>query len=75
MDAPTPNGIDVPKWKFFKHHRKVEHRNGHATREVAPLKKSIYSLIDLREILLGWVLSRCCVRLRRDGGDVEEWAA
>ncbi len=37
---------------FFKHHRKVEHRGGHATREVAPLKKSIYSLIDLREILL-----------------------
>ena len=38
---------------FFKHHRKVEHRNGQVTREVAPLKKSIYSLIDLREILLG----------------------
>lgn len=38
---------------FFKHHRKVEHRNAHATRELAPLKKSIYSLIDLREILLG----------------------
>ena len=38
---------------FFKHHRKVEHRNGYVTREVAPLKKSIYSLIDLREILLG----------------------
>lgn len=38
---------------FFKHHRKVEHRSGHCTREVAPLKKSIYSLIDLREILLG----------------------
>jgi len=38
---------------FFKHHRKVEHRVGHPTREVAPLKKSIYSLIDLREILLG----------------------
>jgi hypothetical protein len=38
---------------FFKHHRKVEHRSGHPTREVAPLKKSIYSLIDLREILLG----------------------
>jgi hypothetical protein len=38
---------------FFKHHRKVEHRSGYATREVAPLKKSIYSLIDLREILLG----------------------
>lgn len=38
---------------FFKHHRKVEHRIGRPTREVAPLKKSIYSLIDLREILLG----------------------
>jgi len=38
---------------FFKHHRKVEHRDGHATRELAGLKKTIYSLIDLREILLG----------------------
>jgi hypothetical protein len=38
---------------FFKHHRKVEHRDRHATRQLAPLKKSIYSLIDLREILLG----------------------
>jgi hypothetical protein len=38
---------------FFKHHRKVEHKGGWATRELAPLKKSIYSLIDLREILAG----------------------
>jgi hypothetical protein len=38
---------------FFKHHRKVEHKAGHVTRELAPLKKTIYSLIDLREILLG----------------------
>src|ERR1700722_6101887 len=38
---------------FFKHHRKVEHRNGPPTRELAPVKQSIYSLIDLREILLG----------------------
>lgn len=38
---------------FFKHHRKVEHKDGQSTRELAPLKKSIYSLIDLREILLG----------------------
>jgi hypothetical protein len=38
---------------FFKHHRKVEHRDGHTTRELAGLKKTIYSLIDLREILLG----------------------
>jgi hypothetical protein len=36
---------------FFKHHRKVEHRQGPPTRELAPVKKSIYSLIDLREIL------------------------
>ena len=38
---------------FFKHHRKVEHREGPPTRQFAPVKKSIYSLIDLREILLG----------------------
>lgn len=38
---------------FFKHHRKVEHKDGTTTRELAPLKKSIYSLIDLREILFG----------------------
>jgi hypothetical protein len=38
---------------FFKHHRKVEHRDRHTTRELAPLKKTIYSLLDLREILLG----------------------
>lgn len=38
---------------FFKHHRKVEHRQGPPTRALAPVKKSIYSLIDLREILLG----------------------
>jgi hypothetical protein len=37
----------------FKHHRKVEHRDGPPTRGLAPVKKSIYSLIDLREILLG----------------------
>jgi hypothetical protein len=38
---------------FFKHHRKVEHRNSPATQALAPVKKTIYSLIDLREILLG----------------------
>lgn len=38
---------------FFKHHRKVEHRQGSATRALASVKKSIYSLIDLREILFG----------------------
>jgi hypothetical protein len=38
---------------FFKHHRKVEHRDGPPTRDLAPVKKSIYSLIDLGEIMLG----------------------
>jgi hypothetical protein len=34
---------------FFQHHRKMEHREGPPIREFAPVKKSIYSLIDLRE--------------------------
>jgi hypothetical protein len=38
---------------FFKHHRKVEHHEGPTTYELAPVKKTIYSLIDLRELLLG----------------------
>ncbi len=38
---------------FFMHHRKMEHRQGPPTRALAPVKKTIYSLIDLREILLG----------------------
>lgn len=37
---------------FFKHHRKVEHRNGPSTWQLAPVRKSIYSLHDLRDILL-----------------------
>ena len=38
---------------FFKHHRRVEHRDGTWEMKLAPMKKSIYSLIDLRQILLG----------------------
>lgn len=38
---------------FFKHHRKVEHRDGTSERCLATIKKSIYSLTDLREVLLG----------------------
>jgi len=38
---------------FFKHHRKVEHRDGPPSWGLAPVKKTIYSLTDLREILLG----------------------
>ena len=37
---------------FFKHHRKVEHRDGPPTRDLASVRKTIYSLIDLREIML-----------------------
>jgi hypothetical protein len=44
----TVNEVSV-----FRHNRKVEHTGVAVTRELAPLKKTIYSLIDLREILLG----------------------
>ena len=37
---------------FFKHHRKVEQRDGTTVYELAPLKKSIYSLGDLQQLLL-----------------------
>ena len=43
----------VNEVSFFKHHRKVEHTNREPTRERAPMKKTIYRLIDWREILLG----------------------
>jgi hypothetical protein len=46
--ATTTNDVS-----FFKHYRKVEHREGPPTRALASVKKSIYSLIDLREIPLG----------------------
>jgi hypothetical protein len=36
---------------FFKHYRKVEHRNGPPTYSVAALKKSIYSLGDLTQLM------------------------
>jgi hypothetical protein len=38
---------------FFKHHRTVEHRQGPPTRGLAPVKKSLDSLLDLRAILFG----------------------
>jgi len=37
----------------FKHYRKVEHQHRPATYGLAPLKKNVYSLNDLREILRG----------------------
>src|SRR5215831_1028533 len=37
----------------FKHYRKVEHQQGPASYALAPVKKNIYSLTDLRHILLG----------------------
>ena len=36
---------------FFKHHRKVVHRDGTSQFKLAPLAKSIYSLHDLRQLL------------------------
>jgi uncharacterized membrane protein YfbV (UPF0208 family) len=37
-----------PSW--FTHYRTVAHRNGTTSHELAPLKKSIYSLHDLRQL-------------------------
>lgn len=37
---------------FFKHHRNVEHRDGSIDFKLAPLKKTIYSLGDLRRLLV-----------------------
>ncbi len=36
---------------FFKHYREVEQRNGEAVMKFAPMKKTIYSLGALRELL------------------------
>ncbi len=36
---------------FFKHYREVEQRNGKAVMKFAPMKKTIYSLGALREVL------------------------
>jgi hypothetical protein len=36
---------------FFKHYRKVEQRNGESVMKFAPMKKTIYSLGALREVL------------------------
>ena len=41
---------------FFKHHRKVEHRDRHTTRELAPLKKTIYSLIKTPSVSIPNIL-------------------
>ena len=36
---------------FFKHHRHVQQRNGERVFKLAPLRKSIYSLGDLRQLM------------------------
>jgi hypothetical protein len=36
---------------FFKHHRTVEHRDGTSDFQLAPVRKSIYSLPTLRELM------------------------
>ena len=39
-----------PSW--FRHYRTVAHRDGTTSHEMAPLKKSLYSLHDLRQLAL-----------------------
>ena len=36
---------------FFKHHRTVEHRDGTSSKMIAPVRKTIYSLGVMRELL------------------------
>lgn len=36
---------------FFKHYRKVEHRDGSSSMTLAPVRKTIYSLTDLLELM------------------------
>ena len=36
---------------FFRHHRRVEHRDGTIETKLAPMQKTIYSLAPLREVL------------------------
>ena len=36
---------------FFKHHRRVEHRDGTSSYQVANMRKTIYSLSDLKDIM------------------------
>jgi len=36
---------------FFRHHRKVEHRDGTTSTKLAPMQKTIYSLAPLRALL------------------------
>ena len=37
---------------FFKHYRTVEHKNGTRSKKIAQMKKGIYSLSPLRELLM-----------------------
>jgi hypothetical protein len=38
---------------FFKHHRRVEHRDGTSSYQVANMRKTIYSLPDLMGVMFG----------------------
>jgi len=37
---------------FFRHHRRVEHRDGTTEMKLAPMRRTLYSLAPLREVLL-----------------------
>ena len=36
---------------FFRHHRRVEHRDGSSSYQVANMRKTIYSLSDLKDVI------------------------
>ncbi len=49
----TTQQHQYPLWNvsFFKHHRRVEHRDGTSTKKIAPVRKTIHSLGVMRELL------------------------
>jgi hypothetical protein len=55
---------------FFRHHRKVEHKDGSTEHKVAPLKKSIYSLTDLDGLM-----AAACRRYLEFIGTLEDHSA
>ena len=52
---------------FFRHHRSVEHKDGTRSFKLAPLRKTIYSLRDLRELL--WAANRRYIEFVSDLDD------
>jgi hypothetical protein len=56
-----------PRCSFFEHHRVVEQRGGSTVFKLAPLKKSIYGLGDLRQLTAASSSCSRSFKLKADG--------